>query len=78
MIPLVFQLEMHLIDAMSRSQLQQELRARQDCLPLDCRELLEGQPTDRLRLLVLAVRVIHTVRHLRIQDPLGIAVPIWP
>ena len=61
----LFDLEMRYLDAMSRPQLVEAVRERLDCLPVDLREGAEEQPTDRLRLLVFAARLIHALRQLR-------------
>jgi hypothetical protein len=68
MVSTLGELEMHVIDPMSRQQLLEALRPRRDCLPPDLRERLEEQPTERLRLLLLAARLIHALRLLPGQD----------
>jgi hypothetical protein len=62
MIATLGQLEMHCIDRLCRQELIDAIRARGDCLPEDLRQGLENQPTDRLRLLLLAARLVHVLR----------------
>jgi hypothetical protein len=68
MVSTLGELEMQCIDGMSRQQILEALRSRPDCLPPDLREGLEGLPTDRLGLLLLAARLIYALRQLREQD----------
>jgi hypothetical protein len=65
----LMELEMHYLAAMTREQLVAALRPLVDCLPVDLRERVEEQETERLRLLLCAARLIHTLRQL--QKPQG-------
>jgi hypothetical protein len=58
-------LELQYIEAMSRQQLIEAIRARLDGLPADLREDLEERPTDELQLLLLAARLTCVLRQLR-------------
>jgi hypothetical protein len=62
------QLELDLIDHMKRQDLIEAVRARAEHLPGDLLVRLEEQPDDYLRLLLLAARVVHLLRHLRGQS----------
>jgi hypothetical protein len=55
-------LEMHCLDSMTRAQLIEDLAEHPDCLPADLQEHVAEQATDRLRLHVLAARLIHALR----------------
>jgi len=66
---LLLNLEMTYLDRMSRQQLIEALGERSDSLPLDLRQELEEQPTNRLRLLLFAGRLIHVLRQLRRNWP---------
>jgi hypothetical protein len=68
MVSTLSQLELQCIDPMSRQQLLDAIRARLDCLPPDLREGLDEQPTDQLRLLLLAARLTYALRQLRRVD----------
>jgi hypothetical protein len=61
----LFELEMLCIELMTRQQLVEAVRERSECLPVDLREQLDEEPTDRLRLLLVAARLIHALRQLR-------------
>lgn len=61
----LFELEMRYMDTMSREQLVAGVRERSDCLPVDLREGIEEQVTDRLRLLLFAARLVHALRQAR-------------
>jgi hypothetical protein len=63
----LFELEMRCLDAMPRQQLIDAIRERMDCLPTDLREWVAEEPTDRLRLMLFAARLIHALRQLRAQ-----------
>jgi hypothetical protein len=58
------ELEMRCIDPMDRGQVLEALRRCQDGLPPDLREGLDDQPVARLRLLLLAARLIWALRQL--------------
>jgi hypothetical protein len=58
-------LELSCMDRLSREQLIVAIRARAADLPADLLEGLEGQPTDGLRLLLLAGRLVQVLRHMR-------------
>jgi hypothetical protein len=63
MIAMMIELEVRLLKLVGREQLLATLSERQDCLPLELTEdWLEQQTTDRLRLLVLAARLIFVSR----------------
>jgi hypothetical protein len=63
MIAVLVELEGRLLEAANRDQLIATLAERADCLPPEfTRERLEQQPTDRLRLLLLAARMIYVLR----------------
>jgi hypothetical protein len=70
---LLLDLEMNYLDSMSRQQLIEALGERADCVPNDLREQVDEQPTNRLRLLLFAARLIHVLRQLqhnkRLQTP---------
>jgi hypothetical protein len=61
-------LEVHRLDAMTRQQLLEAIRSRRYGLPPDLEGPLEDEPTDRLRLLLLAARLIGALRRTRSQD----------
>jgi hypothetical protein len=63
----VFAFEMKCLELMERQQLLEAVQARSDSLPADLRERVEEQETDQLRLLLLAARLIHALRHLRVN-----------
>ena len=65
MVWTVGNLEMQSIDLMSRQQLLDAIRPYRDGLAADLRERLEEQPLERLRLLLLAARLIHVLRQTR-------------
>jgi hypothetical protein len=63
MIAMMIELEVRLLKLVGREQLLATLSERQDCLPPELTEdWLEQQTTDRLRLLVLAARLIFVSR----------------
>jgi len=53
------------MDSMTRDQLVEGVRERSDCLPMDLREAVDEQTSDRLRLLLFAARLIHALRQSR-------------
>jgi hypothetical protein len=55
-------LEMLTIDRMGRRELLDAVGRRRDCLPHDLQDDLDAQPTERLRLLLLAARSIFALR----------------
>ncbi len=59
------QLELDLMDHMKRGQLLAAIRDRTEHLPADLLVGMEEMPDDWLRLLLLAGRVVHLLRHLR-------------
>ena len=61
-------LEMKCIDPMTREQLLAAIRRREECLPPDLREGLDGQPIARLRLLLLTARLVFALRQLPAPD----------
>jgi hypothetical protein len=63
----LFELEMRCLDSMPRQQVIEAIRERVDCLPADLREWMAEEPTDRLRLMLFAARLIHALRQLRTQ-----------
>ena len=65
----LIELEMRCLGAMTREQLLKALPRLVDCLPVDLRERVEEQETERLRLLLCAARLIHALRQL--QKPQG-------
>jgi hypothetical protein len=65
MDPRLCDLEIRAIEPMTRAQLLQALRRRQDCLPPDLREGLDDKPDGWLRLLLLAARMIHALQMLQ-------------
>jgi hypothetical protein len=60
-------LEMRCIDSMSRQQLLEAIRRRQDSLPADLRERLEEQTDGWLRLLLMLARLTYALRQLQEQ-----------
>jgi hypothetical protein len=62
MVSIVSELELCCIDRMSRQQLVQAVRARAGELPPDLLDGLEELSIDRLRLLLLAGRLIQVLR----------------
>ena len=60
----LFEIEMLAIDLMSRPELIAAVRAGWDSLPADLRVRLhlEEEPTDHLRLLLVAARLLHALR----------------
>jgi hypothetical protein len=65
------EIEMRGIGRLSRQGLLDALSPRLGCLPPDLAERLEDQPTDRLRLLLLAARLLYTLRQLQARDGAG-------
>jgi hypothetical protein len=65
MVSIVSELELCCIDRLPRHELIAAVRARAGDLPADLIGRLDEQPTDRLRLLLLAGRLIHVLRRLR-------------
>ncbi len=65
MISIMGGLEMQAIDVMDRQQLLEALRLRQAGLPPDLRDGLEDQPTDWLRMVLLAARLLYALRQLQ-------------
>lgn len=65
MVSTLSELELSLIDRMSRGDLIQAIRGRAADLPGDLLGRLEEQPTDDLQMLLLAGRLIQVLRHLR-------------
>ena len=65
MISILSELELCCIDRMTHQDLIQAIRARAADLPADLLDRLDEQPVDRLRLLLLAGRLIQVSRHLR-------------
>jgi hypothetical protein len=61
---MLFELELNSIDGMSRPQLLQALHERWESLPMDLRVCLENEPTDHLRLLLVAGRLLHALRQI--------------
>jgi hypothetical protein len=68
MVSELSELEMKCIEPMTREQLLAAIRKREDCLPPDLRERLEEQPMGRLKLLLLAARLIYALRQLPAPD----------
>jgi hypothetical protein len=63
LISTLTELELRQLDSMSREQLISRLLEFKDNTPVEfCQELLEQQGTDRLRLLLLAVKLIRVLR----------------
>jgi hypothetical protein len=71
MVSTLGELELQSIDLMSRQQVLDAIGPRQDCLPPDLREHLEEQPTGRLRLLLMAARLIQVLRLTQSADRAG-------
>jgi hypothetical protein len=71
MVSELSELEMKCIEPMTRDQLLKAIRQREDCLPPDLRERLDEQPIGRLRLLLLAARLIYALRQLPASDWMG-------
>jgi hypothetical protein len=65
MVSILSELELCCIDRMTQENLTQAIRARAADLPADLLDRLDEQPPDRLRLLLLAGRLIQVSRHLR-------------
>jgi hypothetical protein len=65
MLTILAELELCCIDHLTRDDLMRAVRARAADLPADLLERLEEQPTERLQLLLLAGRLIQTLRCLR-------------
>jgi hypothetical protein len=63
----LFEMEMLNLDRMSRAELLDAIRQHWDNLPADLRVILEDESTDQLRLLLMAARLLHTLR-LRLAD----------
>jgi hypothetical protein len=61
---LLFELELKCIDRMSRMQLIQAVRERWEYLPRDLHVPLEDESADNLRLLLVASRLLHALRHI--------------
>ena len=61
---MLFELELTCIDRMTRPQLIQAAQEHWDCLPASLQVRVEDEPTDHLRLLVVAGRLLHALRHL--------------
>jgi len=59
---------MKCIEPMTREQLVEAIRRREDNLPPELRERLEEQPIARLQLLLLAARLIYALRQLTAPD----------
>jgi hypothetical protein len=68
MVSTLTELEMQLIDTMSREQLLAAIRQRLNSLPPDLLMQLEDQPTDALRLYLLAARLIGALRQMQNRD----------
>ena len=68
MVTELSQLEMKCIEPMTREQLVEAIRRREDNLPPELRERLEEQPIARLQLLLLAARLIYALRQLTAPD----------
>jgi hypothetical protein len=66
-ISTVGEIELRCIDQLTRPELIETIRGRQAHLPVDLLERLEEQPSDHLRLLLLAGRLIYVLR--RLQSP---------
>ena len=62
------ELELKCIEPMTREQLLAAIRLREKCLPPDLRSQLDEQPLGRLRLLLLAARLIYALRQLPTHD----------
>ena len=65
MVSTLSELELSLIERLSREDLIQAIRGRSGDLPGDLLTRLEEQPTDDLQMLLLAGRLIQVLRHLR-------------
>jgi hypothetical protein len=65
MVRAISELELSCLDHLPRQDLLHAVRARAGDLPSDLLRRLEEQPTDRLRLLLLAGRLIQVLRHAR-------------
>jgi hypothetical protein len=65
MISRLTELEMHGIDSMPRPDLLDAIRGRWEFLPAELRWRIEDQSTDRLRLILLAVRLMYFLRNSR-------------
>jgi len=65
MVSILGELELCCIDRMTQQELTLAVRARAADLPADLLDRLDEQPADRLRLLLLAGRLIQVSRHLR-------------
>ncbi|HEV3261251.1 MAG TPA: hypothetical protein VG013_30640 [Gemmataceae bacterium] len=64
MIAQLAEIELHLLDSMSREQVLAMLLQRNACIPVEMsEEWLSLQCTDRLRLLLLAAKLIEVVGH---------------
>jgi hypothetical protein len=68
MISLLTELEMRCIDSMPRHQLIEAIRGRWEFLPADLRLRIEEQSIDRLRLILLAVRLMYFLRSSKNPD----------
>ncbi|HEV3236174.1 MAG TPA: hypothetical protein VGZ25_04260 [Gemmataceae bacterium] len=68
MISLLTELEMRCIDSMPRHQLIEAIRGRWEFLPADLRLRIEEQSIDRLRLILLAVRLMYFLRNSKNPD----------
>jgi hypothetical protein len=62
MISRLTELELHGIDLMPREALLDAIRSRWEFLPAELRWRIEDQSTDRLRLILLAVRLMYFLR----------------
>jgi len=69
MISLLTELEMRCIDSMPRQQLIDAIRSRWEFLPADLRLRIEDQSLDRLRLILLAVRLMYFLRNSKNPRP---------
>ena len=65
MISRLTKLEMHGIDSMPRADLLDAIRSRWEFLPAELRWRIEDQSIDRLRLILLAVRLMYFLRNSR-------------
>lgn len=65
MVTTLSELELACIERLTREGLIEAIRARGGDLPADLLERLEEQPTESLRLLLLAGRLIQVLRQMR-------------
>jgi hypothetical protein len=65
MIALVTELEMRGIETMPRNRLLDAIKDRWEFLPADLRLRIEEQSNDRLRMILLAIRLMYFLRNSR-------------